>query len=119
MEEQQPIILRALDFFNSIVPHFRILNVCRAKTQYDPTYGHCACGLSYPDKMWLQLGERWKFKCSDVWDEFVRIGTGKDADTQDRSWLDDLVLDYGEDYNILPKVGCNANFWVWTADHRG
>ena len=53
-EERQPIILKYLDFFNSIGPDLRILNVCRGKTRDDSTYGiHCACGLSYPDKMWL------------------------------------------------------------------
>ena len=71
-EERQPSILRSLDFFNSIGPDLRILNVCRGKTNYDSTYGmHCACGLSYPDKLWWNGKGTRKFRCRVVWDEFV------------------------------------------------
>ena len=48
--EWQTIVLRSLDFFNSLGPNIRILNVCRILTRYDMTTGrHCACGFSFPD----------------------------------------------------------------------
>ena len=75
-EERQPSILKSFEFFNSIGPHLRILNVCTGQTRYGSTYGmHCACGLSYPDKMWLKDKGRWKLRCSVVWYDFVMLGT--------------------------------------------
>ena len=106
--------MKSLDFFNSIGPYLRILNVCRGRRFYDSTYGmHCACGLSFPYTTWLKDEGRWKFRCSVVWDEFVKLGTGEDADPQVEALVDSLRHEYGEDYTQWPKVGCGAKFRPW------
>ena len=64
--------------------------------------------------MWWTDKGKWKFRCRVVWDEFVKLSTGDDADPQVEAWVDNLKQEYGEDHDQWPEVGCGARFRPWT-----
>ena len=88
--------------------------MCRAKTSRDKDGNVCACGLSYPAKLWTKKGTKWKFKCRVDWSALALAALQESEKGEPpvlNKWVKRLRAKFGDDISKWPQIGCGANFY--------
>ena len=87
---------------------------------------HGRCGLAFPSKLWWQKGKgtrfgnlqndptmvsskAWSFKCHCEWGYLQEEAILKPM-SEAAKWYAELATQYGPDYNMWPRVGCQQGF---------